>query len=126
MQSCGNTAPVPFAELPVPGWSPGQVLAALVSRGAPGAQQCLPGIISHLCVPLTSRDCCVLPEQRSCQPGTEHVSVGNGAVTRAGAEDSMDKSEHDTSQHQGSSFDYIFPLELLQLLLVWDSSLQKP
>lgn len=117
---------MPFAELPVPGWSPGQVLAALVSRDAPGAQQCLPGIVSHLCVPLTSRDCCVLPEQRSCQPGTEHVSVGNGAVTRAGAEDSMDKSERDTSQHQGSSFDYIFPLELLQLLLVWDSSLQKP
>lgn len=115
-------------ELPVPGWSPGQVLAALVSRGAAGAQHCLPGTISHPSVPLTFCDCCLLPEQGSCQPGREHVSVGNGAVTTAGAEHDTDKSGCDTSQHQGSSFDFIFPLELLQLLLVsvLVSTLQKP
>lgn len=107
---------MPSAELPVPGWSPGQVVTALVSRGAPGAQHCLPGTISHLSVPLTFCDCCVLPEQGSCQPGREHVTVGNGAVTKAGAEHNMDKSYRDTSQHQGS--DFIFHLELLQLLLV--------
>lgn len=124
VQSCGNSAPVPCAELPIPGWSPGQVLAALVSRGAPGARHCLPGIICHLSVLLTSCDCCVLPEQGSCQPGRECVSGGNGAVTRAGAEHNVDKGDHDTSQHQGSSFDFVFPLELLQLLLasVWQHS----
>lgn len=107
---------MPSTELPVPGWRPGQVLAALVSRDAPGAQPCLPGTISHVSVLLTSCDCCVLPGEGSCQAGREHMSVGNGAVTKAGAEQDMGRSDCDTSQHQGSSF--ISPLELLQLLLV--------
>lgn len=46
------------------------------------------------------------------------MSVGNGAVTKAGAEQDVGRSDCDTSQHRGSSFDFISSLELLQFLVV--------
>lgn len=75
---------------------------------------------------MTSHDCCMLLQQLNCQPVTENVCIGNGAVARAGAKQNMVFPEKirvtvtptTFGANHNLSFDFIFPKELIQLLLV--------
>lgn len=74
---------------------------------------------------MTSHDCCILPEQLNCQPARERVSIGKGAVARAGAKQNMVFPEKIRvtmtptifRANHNPPFDFIFAKESLQLLL---------